>query len=155
MRHRRDIGRIRSGEPGVNVEQDHLKQDHRYGPSLETGHHASAINELLAGAVKARRPRGTRGRSEAQRLDSAENSSKLERVMTGGVIRALCPQKSRAGTGPGPVLMLIAYARNLLARSALESEPAGGEYLRQSHRTFISTIDTDIRGVSDHRWPRA
>lgn len=33
-----------------------------------------------------------RGRSEAQRLDSAEHNSKLKRVMAGGAIRALCPQ---------------------------------------------------------------
>jgi hypothetical protein len=57
-----------------------------------TGDHANAIGELRAGAVKARRPRGTRGRSEAQRLDSAEHNSKLKRVMAGGAIRALCPQ---------------------------------------------------------------
>src|SRR5437899_2736753 len=53
------------------------------------GHHASAGRALRAGAVNARRPRGTRGRSRAKSransraksIDGAEHSSTLSGVM--------------------------------------------------------------------------
>ena len=50
------------------------------------GHHAIAVRELRAGAVKARRPRaGTRvGGAKRRALHGAEHSSKLCGVMAGG-----------------------------------------------------------------------
>jgi hypothetical protein len=39
------------------------------------------VRALRAGAVNARRPRGTRGRSAAQSIDGAEHSGILKRVM--------------------------------------------------------------------------
>jgi hypothetical protein len=69
VQHRRDTRSIRPvehrGQP-----QEAAARRARLG-----GHHANAVSELRGGVVKARRPRGTRGRSEAQRLDGAEHSS--------------------------------------------------------------------------------
>jgi hypothetical protein len=45
------------------------------------GHHAKAKVALRAGAVNARRPRGTRGRSEAKSIDGAEHSGMMKGVM--------------------------------------------------------------------------
>ena len=39
------------------------------------------LARLRAGAVNARRPRGTRGRSVAKSIDGAEHSARLEDVM--------------------------------------------------------------------------
>ena len=55
------------------------------------GHHARAICELRGGAVKARRPRGTRGRSEAQRL--ARRRAQLKAVTRDGPVGSSPPHE--------------------------------------------------------------
>jgi hypothetical protein len=53
------------------------------------GHHAIALRELRAGAVKARRPRGTRvGGAERRALHVAEHSFKLDCVMAANYRRS-------------------------------------------------------------------
>jgi hypothetical protein len=51
--------------------------------SHPAGHRVKAGLALRGGAVNARRPRGTRGRSGAQSIDGAEHSGTLDDVMAG------------------------------------------------------------------------
>src|SRR5262249_49337764 len=51
------------------------------------GHHDKSKQRLRGGAVNARRPRGTRGRSGAESIDGAEHSARLHRVMAAVYMR--------------------------------------------------------------------
>ena len=119
VRHRRDGSRIRrhgtSRQPQATA----------VGAGKFDGHHASAVSEPRADTVKARRPRGTRGRSEAQRLDGAEHGSTLKRVMAEREIhRHLLPRMTCANE-PEIVPECVSGTSPACARDSPHNRTAG------------------------------
>src|SRR5256885_60083 len=95
-----DLQRFTSGDvKGCRVARaewsHHTPRTERYQRPSAGGHRAIAVDELRAGAVNARRPRGyaRAERSEAQRsaLMAPEHSSTLERAMDGSCLRTKRP----------------------------------------------------------------